>query len=411
LFGADVKAEEFHGDHFSALQDPSRVGLIELITLRGLILGHIADYERADGMAEQLVRDAATDGTAFVARARTRAVFHRFTDALDDIDRAERLGLDAETTNRDRAAIFQAVGRYDEALAIRKEAADRRASFENVAALVGLYAESGEIDAAERLYAESRRRYRGVSPFPLALLDFQLGLMWMSEGRWDDARTSFDAARRRVPAYAPAQGHLAEVEAELGGIESAVARLYPLAVSSDDPDYAAQLARILGEAGRVHESRHWCGLAAARYDELVTRHPEAFADHAAEFWLAAGANPDKTDNAALDKLIKLPGADCANLEMDSTSTIAPDGKSGILVVNTKATAGTAILLRGYEYTGPLPETVEELETNEDSSLKWYVLMVGPFDLNSSNCNALIIPFTVETSITNLYFVSDGEAKS
>src|SRR5712675_3157603 len=64
----------------------SRVGLIELITLRGLMLGHIADYERADGMAEQLVRDAASDGTALVARARTRAVFHRFNDALDDID-------------------------------------------------------------------------------------------------------------------------------------------------------------------------------------------------------------------------------------------------------------------------------------------------------------------------------------
>ncbi len=270
----------------------SRVGLIELITLRGLILGHIADYERAEGMAEQLVGDAPTDGTAFVARARTGAVFHRFTDALDDIDRAERLGLNAETTNGDRAAIFQALGRYDEALAIREEAADRRASFENVAALVGLYSEIGEIDAAERLYAESRRRYRGVSPFPLALLDFQLGLMWMNKGRLDDAHTSFDVARRRVPAYAPAQGHLAEVEAELGETGSALARLHSLAASSDDPDYAAQLARILRDAG-CSKFRHWCRLAAARYDELVASHPEAFADHAAEFWLAAGANPDK----------------------------------------------------------------------------------------------------------------------
>src|SRR5712671_2789494 len=137
----------------------SRVGLIELITLRGPILGHIADYQRADEMAERLVCDAATDGAAFVARARTRAVFHRFTDALDDIDRAERLGLNAETTNGDRAAIFQALGRYDEALAVRQEAADRRASFENVAALVGLYSEIGENNAAERLYAQSRRRY------------------------------------------------------------------------------------------------------------------------------------------------------------------------------------------------------------------------------------------------------------
>ena len=270
----------------------SRVGLIDLITLRGLILGHIADYQRGDEMAEQLVRDAPTDGTAFVARARTRAVFHRFTDALDDIDRAERLGLDAETTNRDRAAIFQAVGRYDEALAIREEAADRRASFENVAALVGFYSEIGEIDAAERLYVESRRRYRGVSPFPLALLDFQLGLMWMNNGRLDNARTSFDAARLRVPTYAPAQGHLAEVEAELGETGSALARLHSLAASSDDPDYAAQLARILMDAG-CSQFQHWSRLAAARYDELVASYPEAFADHAAEFWLAAGANPDK----------------------------------------------------------------------------------------------------------------------
>src|SRR5206468_4996053 len=110
----------------------SRVGLIDLITLRGLILGHIADYQRADEMAEQLVRDAATDGTAFVARARTRAVFHRFTDALHDIERAERLGPNTETTNGDLAAIFHALGRYDEALAIREEAADRRPSYENV---------------------------------------------------------------------------------------------------------------------------------------------------------------------------------------------------------------------------------------------------------------------------------------
>ena len=271
----------------------SRAGLIELITLRGLILGRIADYERATKLAEQLVRDAPTDGAAFITRAQTHAVFHRFTDALDDVDRAERLSIDAETTNRERAAIFQALGRYDEALAIREEAAQRRANFENLAALVGLHADRGQIDAAERVYAESRRRYRGVSPFPLALLDFQLGLAWMTEGRLDDARASFDAARRGVPAYAPAQGHLAEVEAELGEIESALARLYSLAVFSDDPDYAAQLARILGSASRARESRYWRRLAAARYDELIASHPNAFADHAAEFWLAAGADPDK----------------------------------------------------------------------------------------------------------------------
>ena len=271
----------------------TRAGLTELISLRGLILGRIADYDKAEEIAEQLVRDAPMNPQALLARARTEAGFHRFNDALSHVDRAQELGLDPETANGERAAIFQALGRYDESLVLREEAVERRASFDNLAALVGLHAERGEIEAAERRYEDSRRQYRGVSPIPLALLDFQMGFMWMNEGRLDDARTAFEAARRRVPAYAPTRGHLSEVEAELGEIDSAISRLRSLAASSDDPDYAAHLASILRDAGRLGESRHWRQVAAARYDELVASHPEAFADHAAEFWLAAGADPDK----------------------------------------------------------------------------------------------------------------------
>jgi tetratricopeptide (TPR) repeat protein len=274
-------------------QVENQIVLIELIALRGLILGRVADYERAAHIAEQLAGDDCAGRAAFLARARTRASFHRFTDALDDLEAAERLSLDAEITSAERAAIFQALGRYDEALAIREEAANRRPNFETLGALAGLWAERGDAEKAQELYRDCRSRYRGVSPFPLALLDFQIGLMWMEHGQFDNARTWFDAARRRVPAYAAAQCHLAEVEAELGEIEAAAARLYPLAASSDDPDNAAQLARILGDAGRTEESHRWRQLAAARYDELVERHPEAFADHAAEFWLGAGADPEK----------------------------------------------------------------------------------------------------------------------
>ncbi len=271
----------------------SRAALSELITLHGFITGRVAEYERAQEIVDQLVREAAADPAVSLAQARMHAVFHRFAEALDELDCAERLSLDAETANGERAGVFQALGRYDEALAIREEAANRRPSFETIGALAGLWAERGEIDTARYLYEESLRLYRRVSPFPLALLDFQLGLMWMSNDRLQGARTSFERALGRVPTYAPAQGHLAEIEAELGQIETAIARLYPLAISSDDPDYAGQLARILGDVGRTDESRHWCQLAAARYEDLVAAHPEAFADHAAEFWLAAGANPVK----------------------------------------------------------------------------------------------------------------------
>jgi tetratricopeptide (TPR) repeat protein len=271
----------------------SRAALVDLIILRGLILGRISDYERAAQLADRLVQDAPVDSVAFGARARTRAVFHRFAGALDDLDRAERLSPEHAAADEERAKILQALGRYKEALAIYEKAADRHWRFQDGAALAGLWAERGDGDAAERLYVDSQLSYSGVSPFPLALLDFQLGAMWMRQGRINEARTCFKAAIRRVPAYAPAQGHLAEIEAELGEPEAALARLYPLAISSDDPDYAAQLARILAEMGRTDASRAWRQLAAARYDELIAAHPEAFADHAAEFWLVSGNDPEK----------------------------------------------------------------------------------------------------------------------
>lgn len=65
-------------------------------------------------------------------------------------------------------------------------------------------------------------------------------------------------------------------------------RLRPLTASSEDPRYAASLARILGKAGHVHEAGQWRDQAARRYGDLAARHPDAFADHAAEFCLHAG---------------------------------------------------------------------------------------------------------------------------
>jgi tetratricopeptide (TPR) repeat protein len=268
-----------------------RAELIRLVIQRGHVLGHVADYECAEELAEQLTRDAQDDGEAFLARSQARATFHRFMDALTDLEEAQRLGVEPTVVDAERAAVFQATGLYDDALRIYHAAAERRTDFHSIGALAVLHAERGEVDAAERLFGESRDRYRGVSPFPLALLDFQRGLMWMTQGDLPRARIWFRAAHRRLPAYAPAQGHLAEVEAALGEPQAAIDRLLPLTLSSDDPDYPAQLARVLSEVDRVQESCEWRARAAARYDELVARHLDAFADHAAEFWLEAGADP------------------------------------------------------------------------------------------------------------------------
>jgi tetratricopeptide (TPR) repeat protein len=270
-----------------------RAELAELIALRGNVLGCIADSEQAAAMTDELVRQEPIDASCFVTRARISGVFHRFESALADLDAAAALGGDCIEFDAERAAIYQALGRYDEALAIRRLAVDRHADFSALAALAGAYGERGEMDEAERWFSAATRCYRGTSPFPVAILEFQRGQLWMEHGDLRRARVWCDAAVRRLPAYVPAQGHLAELDSALGQTAAAIARLRPLALASDDPDYAMQLARILGNTGQTEEAQTWRGKAEARYDELLARHQEAFADHAAEFWLTIGGDPER----------------------------------------------------------------------------------------------------------------------
>jgi tetratricopeptide (TPR) repeat protein len=276
-----------------ALSVAERASLADMLTQRGQVLGRISDYDAAETVADELVRDAAEDGRAWLARARVRATFHRFDDALADLAAAERLGIGRTLADGVRAGILQATGREHDAFEIRHRLSADRGDILTLGGEATVEAARGRLDEAERLFTAAVDGYRDVSPFPVVWVEFQRALMWMREQRWEQARTMLRAAHERLPQHVQVQGHLAEVEAALGHGERAVELFRPLAESVEDPDYAAQLARILIEAGRTDEARPWRERAAARYEDLTTRHPEAYADHAAEFWLAAGGNPKR----------------------------------------------------------------------------------------------------------------------
>jgi tetratricopeptide (TPR) repeat protein len=272
---------------------PERARMVEVLGTRAQFLGRVADYERAEALSRALVADAPRDPLSFLTRAGALVAFHRFPEALADLDEAARLGLEGDRLHSRRAAILQAIGRYEEALAIRERVARARPDIDSLAAAAVLYADAGRIDEAARFFAEAPRRYRDVSPFPIAWLYYQEGVMWVREGKLERGRELFEAAIERLPAYAPAQGQLAQVEAALGRREHAIALLRPLAEVSDDPDYATQLARVLNAVGRPEEASRWYESARARYADLLARHPEAFADHAVDFWLNVGGDPEK----------------------------------------------------------------------------------------------------------------------
>src|SRR5712691_2222080 len=126
--------------------------------------------------------------------------------------------------------------------------------------------------------------------------------------------------------------------------------------------------------------------------------------------LNTGNSGDGTDNPELESRVAITPADCAAITFDSIvnqsqSDFNANGNSGTITVNANATAGTALWLRGFEYTGSLddlpaddPNTVPN-ETVEFLKLygvvKFETLLVGPFAFGGTNC-PLIVPFSLNS---------------
>ena len=187
---------QFGQSQISAAQG---AGLVELFAIRGQFLSRIVDYEHASKLAEQLVQNVPTDANSFFARARTRAIFHRFPEALSDLNRAEQLGRDRNSVNAARAAILHAIGDYEQAFVIRQQAVETSPNIDTFGALAILQFERGDLAEAERLLIAAQECYCGISPFPIAWLYFQWGHLWMHAGNRTLARTWFEAANHRFP--------------------------------------------------------------------------------------------------------------------------------------------------------------------------------------------------------------------
>lgn len=141
-------------------------------------------------------------------------------------------------------------------------------------------------------------------------------------------------------------------------------------------------------------------------------------------WQAStiGSNGDKTDNLEIEQRVVVRPANCASLTMSSLlppGAFDPQTGLGAISVITKGTAGTALLLRGFEVppgtvipvddpNTPNNETTDFLKAN--GLLKFENLMVGPFEYGAA-C-PLTIYFALDNpDLNNFIFTTDGLAKS
>jgi tetratricopeptide (TPR) repeat protein len=196
------------------------------------------EARKLEGQSPELF---ATRGTLALAR-------HDFTAALQNGTRA--LALDPENARYygivGDAQIEQ--GMYDEAINSYQEMVDRRpdfASFSRVAYARELYGDpEGAIEAMEfALQAGSG------TPENVAWAHVQLGNLWFTSGKLEEAQKAYGLSTRTVNAYAPALAGQAKIAAAMGDLEQA-ATLYKQAFNRIPlPEYAIALGEVYAEMG------------------------------------------------------------------------------------------------------------------------------------------------------------------
>ena len=263
----------------------ARLSLVTLLEARASTYGRVEDLERAVQIAEDGVLRAPRSPEAWLGRASARAGLHRFADAGGDLDRALALGADTDALAAQRASIALARGALSTALEISRARAVREPGMATDSALGVVLAESGDEGGAARAFARALAAYRDTSPFPVAFVEFRQGLLAERTGDLDRATERYGAVLRRLPGHAQAAVHLASVEMARGRLDAAATALDTLLPGASDPEIAATRAGLARRRGDPSEAARQDSLARERYLALLARHPEAFADHAARFFL------------------------------------------------------------------------------------------------------------------------------
>jgi tetratricopeptide (TPR) repeat protein len=266
------------------------VSLSNLLFLRGDLFGRIADHDRGEQDAIEALELSPETGKVFYTRARLAERFHRFQEAKELLDRAIAAGYPTQEIGVEKAALLQATGRYSDALALRERLAKEDPGIHTLGALATLLAEMGEWPAAEGRYTAALDSDDGISPIPCAQLLFEWGVNAMRRGDLGRAEQIFAELETVLPAHVPGRGHRAEVALARGQRDLAAALIRPLLEIADDPEYTATYAEILAAYGDP-EAAIQAERAAAAYERLLARRPEAYADHAAAFFMGIGNRP------------------------------------------------------------------------------------------------------------------------
>jgi tetratricopeptide (TPR) repeat protein len=286
-------------------QWPDRLNTAERVVeeekLNAQFLGDVTAFDRLTRLASELSRNNPESASTHLVAAQVSSLVHRFADAKTHLAEAHNRGASVDVTSRVLLSIKQALGEdLQGVLKARWRIAETSTELQELVPLGALLADLGEFEEADRIYLKAIEQYRDVSPFALAWVCFQLGVLWgetVPEPQSCRAAKWYQRALGYLPSYISARVHLSEIFLDDGDLEGAEALLAPV-VASGDPEVNWRLSEVLEAQSKRVEADLQRNAARSGFESLLVRHELAFADHAAEFYLNSGADPQRACDLA-----------------------------------------------------------------------------------------------------------------
>jgi tetratricopeptide (TPR) repeat protein len=255
--------------------------LLGLLLERASFLGRVEDYQQALAISDELIAKAPDDPETVAARVSVLSRVHRFADARAALDKLKPRveAQDLETS------LDEATGALERSAPAREA---RAKAWPNPTHLVQ-YAISlallGKLDDALATMKRAAAAIHDNATELIAWLVFQWGRIYEQKGEPAAARELFAVAHQRMPRYLEATVHLARAMIATGDRAGAAA----LADEALRVDQHPELYALVGELSRPA----LVDTARAEWERYVAALPEAFADHAARFYLGVGKDPKR----------------------------------------------------------------------------------------------------------------------
>lgn len=256
-------------------------------TLIGALIARAALTQRVEDYVEAVDRSAAWVAlhpavvSGWKLRITALSRVHNFVEARGALAKLAALSHDAANPGDGAeltATLDEATGHPERARVLREAAAAHTRRPEAITMLAANLALRGKLDESIALIPQAAAAVHDNSPVLFSWLLFQWGRLYEQKGDLGAARAFFAEAHKRLPSYLEATVHLAQAMTATGQDPSPVVA-EALVAGGNDPH-----PELLALAGKIEDARR-------AWERYLAAAPNAFADHAARFYLGLGADP------------------------------------------------------------------------------------------------------------------------